>query len=233
MKKLVIGNWKLNPSTLNEAKKLAGMIERKSKHTAVICPPAAFLSGVSFPALGAQDCFWQTNGAFTGQISPLQLKSLKVKYCLVGHSEKRMFGENDEMVNAKTKALLEAGVTPVVCVGFGTEVQQDDLEVTDILKTQLELALKGVEASKVVVAYEPVWAISDGDSLATKKVATPEHAEKMAIFIKHRFGVGRVLYGGSANPYNAKGYLDQPNIDGLLPGSASLIPKYFNQIINL
>lgn len=233
MKKLVIGNWKLNPPTLKEAKKLAAMIARKSKHTAVICPPAAFLSGVSFPSLGAQDCFWQKSGAFTGQISPMQLKSLKVKYCIVGHSEKRMLGETDEMVNAKAKALLEVGITPVICVGFGTKVQQDDLEVTDILKIQLELALHEIEALKVIVAYEPVWAISNGDPLATKKVASPEHAEKMAIFIKHRFGVGRVLYGGSTNPYNAKGYLDQPNIDGLLPGGASLIPKYFNQIINL
>ena len=233
MKKIVIGNWKLNPPSLKEAKKLASLIVHKSKHAAVICPPAAFLSGVSFPHLGAQDCFWQKSGAFTGQVSPSQLKSLKVKYCIIGHSEKRALGETDEMVNAKAGALLEAGITPVICVGFGTQVQQDDLEVTDILKTQLEKALSGIKAADVVVAYEPVWAISSGDPLATKKVASPDHAEKMALFIKHRFGVGRVLYGGSVNPYNAKGYLDQSNIDGLLPGADSLIPKHFNQIINL
>lgn len=233
MKKLIVANWKLNPPTLKEAKKLAAAIVRKSKHVSVVCPPAGFLSGIQFPRLGAQDCFWQNRGAYTGQVSPVQLKSLKVKYCIVGHSEKRALGETDEMVNAKARALLEQGITPVLCVGFGTKVEQDDLEVTDILKTQLEMDLRDVDASKVIVAYEPVWAISSGDPLATSKVASPEHAEKMAIFIKHRFGVGKVLYGGSVNPYNAKGYLDQPNIDGLLPGGASLIPKYFNQIINL
>jgi len=233
MKKLIVANWKLNPSTLNEAKKLAAAISRKSKHLSVICPPAGFLSGVSFPRLGAQDCFWENRGAYTGQVSPVQLKSLKVKYCIVGHSEKRALGETDEMVNAKVRALLEQGIIPVLCVGFGTKVEQDDLEVTDILKSQLEADLKSIDSSKVVVAYEPVWAISNGDPLATNKVASPEHAERMAIFIKHRFGVGKVLYGGSVNPYNAKGYLDQPNIDGLLPGGSSLIPKYFNQIINL
>lgn len=227
MKKLVIGNWKLHPATLAAAKKLAAAISRKSKHVAVICPPPAFLAGVVFPRLGAQDCFWQPAGAFTGQVSPAQLKSLKVKYCLVGHSEKRELGETDEIVNAKARALLAAGITPVMCVGFGTKVEQDDLEVTDVLKTQLELGLAGIKPAEVIVAYEPVWAIGTGRN------ATPEHAEKMAIFIKHKFGVGRVLYGGSVSPYNAKGFLDQQNIDGLLPGGASLIPKYFNQIINL
>lgn len=227
MKKIVIGNWKMNPSTLADAKKLAAVIERKSKHVAVICPPVAFLPALSYPRLGAQDCFWQASGAYTGQISPVQLKSLKVKYCLVGHSEKRALGETDETVNLKVKSLLAHGLTPVLCVGFGTQVQQDDLEVTDVLKSQLEAGLKDVEIEKVIVAYEPVWAIGTGRN------ASPEHAEKMAIFIKHRFGVGRVIYGGSVNPYNAKSYLDQENIGGLLVGGASLIPKYFNQIINL
>jgi len=227
MKKLIVGNWKLNPPTLKEAQKLAAAISRKSKHLSVVCPPAGFLAGIQFPRLGAQDCFWENHGAYTGQVSPVQLKSLKVKYCIVGHSEKRALGETDEMVNAKVRATLEQGITPVLCVGFGTKVEQDDLEVTDILQAQLAAGLKEVDASKVVVAYEPVWAIGTG------KNASPEHAEKIAIFIKNKFKVDRVIYGGSVNPYNAKGYLEQPNIDGLLPGGASLIPKYFNQIINL
>lgn len=227
MKKIVIGNWKMNPPTLANAKKLVAVIERKSKHVAVICPPVAFLSALSYPRLGAQDCFWQISGAYTGQISPVQLKSLKAKYCLVGHSEKRALGETDEMVNLKVKSLLTHGLIPVLCVGFNTQVQQDDLEVTDVLKSQLKAGLKDAEIEKVIVAYEPVWAIGTGRN------ASPEHAEKIAIFIKHKFGVRRVIYGGSVNPYNAKGFLDQENIDGLLVGGASLIPKYFNQIINL
>ena len=233
MKKLIIANWKMNPANLKEAKKLATAIHKKSKHTVVVCPPQAFLGAISFPRLGAQDCFWQNRGPFTGQVSPSQLKSLKVKYCLVGHSEKRALGETDEMVNAKIKSLLEEKITPVLCVGFGTKVEQDDLEVVDVLKAQLDVDLIGIEASKVIVAYEPVWAISSGDPMATKKVENPEHAEKIAIFIKNKYKVGKVIYGGSVNPYNAKGFLEQTNIDGLLPGGASLIPSYLNQIINM
>src|SRR6185369_677016 len=98
MKKLIIGNWKLNPLTLPEAQALAAKIDRQPRHTAVICPPAAFLSNIDYPNLGAQDCFWKIKGPYTGQISAAQLKSLGVKYCLVGHSEKRALGETDEQV---------------------------------------------------------------------------------------------------------------------------------------
>ncbi len=227
MKKLIIANWKLNPTTLKEAQKLATAINRTKKNTVVLCPPTIYLSQVQYPLVGSQDCFWEEKGAFTGQVSPLQLKSLKIKYSIIGHSEMRGIGESDEMVNAKAKAALSHGITPVICVGFGTTVEQDDLEVTDVLKQQLDMDLKNVNASKVVVAYEPVWAIGTG------KVASPEHAETVGIFIKNRYGVKKVLYGGSVNPTNAKGFLDQRNVDGLLVGGASLIPSYFNEIINM
>lgn len=117
-------------------------------------------------------------------------------------------------------------------MGFGTTVEQDDLEVVDVLRKQLDAGLFHLDTSKVVVAYEPVWAISSGDPYATKKVATPEHAEKISIYIKNRYKVSKVIYGGSANLNNAQSFLEQPNIDGLLPGGASLIPSHFNQIIN-
>jgi triosephosphate isomerase len=130
------------------------------------------------------------------------------------------------MVNLKVKALLEHKITPVMCVGFGTTVDQDDLEVTDVLKVQLDGGLAGVDAASVVVAYEPVWAIGTG------KNATAEHAEKIAIFIKNKYGVGKVLYGGSVTPVNAKEFLQQQNVGGLLVGGASLMPSYFNSIIN-
>ena len=152
---------------------------------------------------------------------------------MVGHSEKRAVGDTDEMVNAKVKACLEHKIIPVLCVGFGTTVEQDDLEVADVLKQQLTIGLAGVDSSKVIVAYEPVWAISSGDPYATKKIATPEHAEKIGIYIKSKFGVNKVLYGGSANPSNAKAFLDQTNVDGLLVGGASLIASQFNSIISL
>lgn len=232
LKKLIIGNWKLNPLTVKEAQMLASKIDPRPKHTAVICPPALLLSSVSYPRLGAQDCFWKSKGPYTGQVSPVTLKSLKVRYCIVGHSEKRGLGETDAEINGKIKVLLEQGIIPVLCVGFGTTVQQDELEVIDVLKTQLNESLRDIDASGVVVAYEPVWAISAGNSFG-HPVATPEHAEKVSIFIKTKYHPSKVIYGGSANSTNAKALLQQPNIDGLLPGAASLLPDDFNKIINI
>ncbi len=227
MKKLIIANWKLNPTTLKDAQTLAASISVKAKNTVVLCPPTIYLSSIEYPNLGAQDCFWQEKGAFTGQVSPLQLKDLKIKYCIIGHSEKRVLGESDSMINFKLRVLLEHKITPVLCVGFGTTVEQDDLEVVDVLRGQLEVDLKDIDASKIIAAYEPVWAIGTG------KVASPEHAEKIAIFIKTKYGVPKVLYGGSVNIGNAKEFLKQQNVGGLLVGGASLIAKDFNQIINM
>jgi triosephosphate isomerase len=232
MKKLIIANWKLNPSSLKDAQKLAGSISIKAKNKVVLCPPTIYLSQIDYPNLGAQDCFWQEKGPFTGQTSPAQLKSLGVKYCLVGHSEKRAVGDTDEMVNAKVKACLEHKIIPVLCVGFGTTVEQDDLEVVDVLKQQLAVNLKDIDASKVIVAYEPVWAISKGNPYITK-AATPEHAETIAIFIKSKYKVEKVIYGASTNLNNAKSFLQQRNIDGILPGGVSLIPQHFNQVIQM
>lgn len=227
MKKLIIANWKLNPVNVKDAVKLSGAIQKTKKNTVVLCPPHVYLSQVRYPNLGAQDCFWEEKGAYTGQVSVLQLKNLKIKYCIVGHSEKRGAGEDDHMINAKIKLLVSHKIIPVLCVGFGTTVEQDDLEVVDILKHQLDAGLSGIEKSSVVVAYEPVWAIGSGHN------ATPEHAEKISMYIKNRYNVKKVLYGGSVNPTNAGGFLEQRNIDGLLVGGASLVPSYFNQITNM
>src|SRR5574340_365535 len=104
MKKLIIANWKLNPATLKDARELASKIEQASKNTVALCPPAIYLSQIDYPNLGAQDCFWQEKGAYTGQTSPLQLVDLKIKYCIIGHSEKRGVGETDGQINLKLKA---------------------------------------------------------------------------------------------------------------------------------
>ena len=230
---MIVANWKLNPSTLKEAVELSFSIEQTKKNTVVLCPPTIYLSQIEYANLGAQDCFWQEKGAFTGQTSPAQLKDLKIKYCIVGHSERRALGETDDQINEKVRVCQSQKLIPILCVGYGTTVEQDDLEVVDVLKGQLEADLSGVDASQVVIAYEPVWAISTGDPYATKKVATPEHSEKIAIFIKTKYGAQRVLYGGSATPKNAAGFLQQPHVDGLLVGGASLIAKQFNEMINL
>jgi len=231
MSKLILANWKLNPLTKAEAVALAGKISRTSAHTVVLCPPTPFLGAIDYPNLGAQDVFWKVKGPFTGQTSAAQLADLGVKYCIVGHSERRALGETDQEIHDKLEALLAHNITPVLCVGFNTTVDEDDLEVTEVLQGQLEAALAGLDASKIVVAYEPVWAISSGNPYATKKMATPDHAEKICIFIKNKFGVRQALYGGSVTSVNAPEFLSQPNVGGLLVGGASLLPDDFNKII--
>ena len=231
MNKLIIANWKLNPMTAREAADLSRKINTVSRHEVVVCPPIAFLEVVEVMHKGAQDVSFQIKGAYTGQISAAQLASLNVKYCIVGHSERRAFGDTDELINLKIKALLDYNIVPVLCVGYGTTVDQDELEVTDVLASQLRTDLSEIDTKKVIIAYEPVWAISNGNPYATKKIATPEHAEQIALYIHTKFHVKKVLYGGSVNSTNSEQYLSQHHIDGLLVGGASLLPDDFNKII--
>ncbi len=157
---------------------------------------------------------------------------MDVPYCLVGHSERRALGESDTQIAQKISALQQAGIIPVLCVGYGTTVEQDELEVTDVIKSQMNAALADNDPSKLFVAYEPVWAISSGNPYDTKKVASPEHAEKISLYIKTKYQISVVLYGGSVTSVNAKSFLEQNNIGGLLVGGASLLADDFNKIIN-
>jgi triosephosphate isomerase (TIM) len=228
MRKLIVGNWKLNPMTVDEAVALASKIEVFSGgNEVVICPPLPFLESVEYPHVGAQDCSPHIKGAYTGDVSPAQLASMGIKYCIVGHSERRAMGESDELVNAKAKALLDYKITPIICVGFGTTVKEDTLEVAEVVGVQTVAAIEGLDPKRVVIAYEPVWAIG------TKTAATPDHAEQIALYITTKHGVPRVLYGGSVNSTNAAGFLHQPHVGGLLIGGASLLPDDFNKIITL
>ena len=227
MRKLIVGNWKLNPMTVTEAVALASKIEVSTTNDVVICPPMPFLESIEYPHVGAQDCSEHIKGAYKGEISPAQLASMGVKYCIVGHSERRAMGETDELINAKIKSLLEYKITPILCVGFGTTVQEDELEVMDVVGEQLKRSLDEIDSSKVVVAYEPVWAIG------SKNPATPDHAEQVALFISTKYGVKRVLYGGRVNGANAICFLAQPHIAGLLIGGASLLADDFNKITAL
>lgn len=219
--------------TVEEAVALASRIDVVNNNEVVICPPLPFLESIEYPHVGAQDCSPHIKGAYTGEVSPAQLASLGVKYCIVGHSERRGLGEDDALINQKVLALLDHKITPILCVGFGTTVKEDALEVTEVVGAQVVAGLEGADPTKVVVAYEPVWAISHGDPYATKHIATPDHAEQIALFITTKHGVPRVLYGGSANSTNAAGFLSQPHIAGLLVGGASLLPDDFNKIIAL
>ncbi len=225
--KLIIGNWKLNPKTLKEAQKLVQALNKaKAKHKVVLCPPFVYIPQIKTKYdLGAQDVFWEETGAYTGQVSASMLKQFKVKYVIVGHSEKRAVGDTDQEVNLKLKAVIANKMTPVLCVGYGLTSGEDDEEVMIHLQQQVETDLKGIDPSKVVVAYEPVWAIG-GD-----EAASPDHAEKVAMFIKIKFKVKKVLYGGGTNPANFKTFLDK-QIDGLLVGHESLRAEDFSKMIS-
>jgi triosephosphate isomerase len=225
MGKLIVANWKLNPLTVLEAQHLAEAISEVSPHRVVLCPPTPFLTVVKYSLLGAQDVFWKAKGPFTGQVSPAMLQNLGVKYAIIGHSERRSLGETSQEVREKAAAALEYNITPIVCVGHGTTVEQDELEVVDVLRQQLDDSLVGLPAEKIVVAYEPVWAIGSG------KAATPDHAEKIGIFVQTKYQIKTVLYGGSVNDTNSASFLAQPHVGGLLVGTASLRPDEFNRII--
>ena len=223
MKKLIVANWKLNPVTLKEAQDIVNNLEGE----AVICPPFIYLSQLEGVTLGAQDCYWEDKGAFTGEVSVAMWKELGVKYVIVGHSERRQhFGETDEDVNKKTKAVIDAGLTPIVCIGETQEERESD-KTEEVLEKEITEGLKDVDLSKIVIAYEPIWAIGTGNACDV------EEATRMKeVIAKMTDKNVKIIYGGSAKADNAEGYLDA-GFDGLLVGGASLAPQQFTQIISL
>ena len=248
-KKLIIGNWKMNPKTAREAKahflsiKKAALgfknVDAAIAAPFVYLPELGKLSGAAL-ALGAQNVSSEKEGAHTGEVSAGMLAPLKTKYVIVGHSERRALGESNAFIAKKVSAVLAAKMTPVLCVG---ESERDTgMFYLSTVKTQLEECIAGIAknaVSRVVVAYEPVWAIS---TTPGHRDATPEDALEMRIYIQKvladMFGHAnadkvRVLYGGSVDEKNALGFLIAGRADGLLPGRASLSPKSFSAILKL
>ncbi len=241
MKKLIIANWKMNPASEKEAVKLAAKTEKgalKSGNDVVIAPPFPFLASVKKvlkkAKLGAQDDFWENQGAYTGEISPAMLKSFGVKYVIAGHSERRRLGETDDAINKKVKASLKIGLKPVLCVGEPLEVRKKGLAAAkNFVKGQLKKDLKGVSQSGLIVAYEPVWAISTNKGAKPDK---PEDSLEMIRFIKAFLRKERkmkpaVLYGGSVTSKNAESFIQYQDINGALVGGASLKSEEFIKII--
>ena len=246
-KTIIAGNWKMN-KTASETKKFAEELKRLLPRAkwcdVVVCVPAVNISAAikAFKDLrvtvGAENVFYEKKGAYTGEVSADMLKDLGVEYVIVGHSERRqMFGETDFSVNKKVIAALEAGLSPIICVG--ETLDQRELGVTmELIALQLKSALAGVPAEKVrkcVIAYEPVWAIGTG------KTATAQQAAEVCTFIRstirHLYGarIARsvtIQYGGSMKPSNAAELLAQPDIDGGLIGGAALDAGQFVEIIN-
>lgn len=235
----------MNPVSLPDAKQLFSRVGRGilgvRKVETVICVPFIYLEplrGISKKiSLGAQDAFWKDLGAFTGEISSEMLYNLGVRYVILGHSERRALGEGNLSVNKKIKAVLGAGLFPVLCVGEST--RDDTHGYFNLVKSQLEECLVGVSknlAGRLIVAYEPIWAIS---STENRRDATAEDSREMAVFIRKvltdRFGAEasfvRVIYGGSANEKDAAEFLQNGGVDGLLPGRASLDAEKFISIV--
>ena len=244
---VVAGNWKLNPTTLTDAKKLLSAIKRglarkRLKPDIIIAPPMLFINELTKAKVGkkiklaAQTVFSADSGAHTGEVSMPMLKSIGVNTAIIGHSERRARGESDEDVNSAILALLKTGGTAIVCVG---ERKRDrDGNFLSLIESQVRVALTNVPATKlrqIMIAYEPIWAIGTGNT------ATPEDAYEMKIFIKKTLSdvynrsaatKVRVLYGGSVKADNAEALLSLGQVDGFLIGGASLKAKEFLSIIN-
>lgn len=217
MKKLIIANWKCNPKTWKEAKRLFDAVK---KTKAVICPPFVYLSILRAsarggPALGGQDCFWEQGGAYTGEVSPKMLKDLGVKYVIIGHSERRALKETEEIIEKKLRAVLKVGLIPILCVG-----EKKEENARKVINKQLKGNLKGI-----IIAYEPVWAISTSGG----EFCSPERARKVMEYIRTKTN-NLVIYGGSVDSKTVKGYMDV-GFDGALVGGVSLDAKEFIKVV--
>lgn len=246
-KKLIVANWKMNPTTAQEAVKLFNETKKealKNKNLeVVVCPPFIYIPKIKTKdkklRLGAQDVFYDDSGnAHTGEISAKMLKSFGVKYAIIGHSERRSLGETDEIINKKIFSTLESGLKVIFCVG---EKERDaDGKYFEFIRRQTEGGLRGIkqkEMMNLTIAYEPSWAISGGGKL------NPDNAESvfgMTLFIKKTLlpiagdDLARempIIYGGSVSAETASGFMEKGGICGFLVGKNSLDPKEFGEIL--
>ncbi len=249
-KPLIAGNWKMATNHLDAIQMIQKLSYRLdandySRVDVLVCPPFTTLRSAQIVIevdhlmiqLGAQNCHWEAEGAYTGEISPDMLSKLAVSYVILGHSERRqLFAESDQMVNRKVKAVRERDMTPVVCVGE-TEQERDEGLAEERVAAQVRLSLEGLSADAIgslVVAYEPIWAIGTG------KTASSDDAGDMCAFVRstvaEQWGSAaaedvRILYGGSVKPGNIAGLMAKRSIDGALVGGASLDPDSFASIV--
>jgi triosephosphate isomerase (TIM) len=245
-KKIIIGNWKMNPESGKLAEALYKniiKIKTSSKVDVVICPPSLYLEKLKKISkkisLGVQNISSKDKGAFTGEVSAGMLYDLGARYVILGHSERRAMGENDENINQKIKIALSSGLITILCVG--EKSRDDNHDYFNVIKNQIEKDFNGVSKNSiasVIVAYEPVWAIGK-DAI---REATPEEFREVAVFIKKvlndKFGANfikdiRIIYGGSVNTKNAQDFIVAGEADGFLIGRDSLDAKKFTKIIEI
>jgi triosephosphate isomerase (TIM) len=245
-KKLIAANWKMYKTpeqTRDFFRDFLPLVQDHDRDQIVVCPTYLCLDAAvtaakgSHVAVGAQDLHWEKEGAFTGEINAAMLLAIGVTHVIIGHSERRQyFGETDDTVNLKLKSALEAGLTPIVCVGEVLEEREAGL-TDDVLRRQCMRAFHKIsakKAAKLVVAYEPVWAIGTGKT-ATPQLAADAHTiirgEAAKAFGEEFADRLRILYGGSVKPDNATALMSESEIDGALVGGASLDPKSFATIV--
>jgi triosephosphate isomerase len=245
-KKMLAANWKMNKTpdeTRGFFRDFLPLVAGHDRDEIVVCPPYTDVDAAiaaakgSNVAIGVQNVHWKAEGAFTGEISAPMLLSLGVTHVIVGHSERRQyFGETDDTVNLRLKTALEAGLTAICCVGEVLEEREAGL-CDDVLRRQCVRAFHAIsarKAAKLVIAYEPVWAIGTGRT-ATPEIAAEAHAvirrEAAEVFGEEFAAKLRILYGGSVKPDNAAQLMAQEEIDGALVGGASLDPKSFAGIV--
>ena len=240
MKNLIIANWKMNPQTYVEAEDLIKNVIKQADGIkgveVVLCPPFVWLTDFSHKnessvSFGAQNVFYEEKGAYTGEISPQMLKSSKVDYVIIGHSERRKyFGETDEIVNKKIKKALDSGLKVIFCIGE-TAQERDAGKKNEVLERQLKIGLNDIENWKLkienlAIAYEPVWAIGTGNNCGVEE--TKESIDFIRKFVEE---TTRILYGGSVKSENSGAYIKEADANGLLVGGASLNPEEFVKII--
>ncbi len=247
-KPIIAGNWKMYETAASAVflfQRMEDLLADVQDREIVVCPPFIALRGLSVIkeqdqpaiALGAQNMHWEVEGAYTGEVSPKMLKDLDVEFVILGHSERRhIFKETDEMINAKVHAALKHSLTPILCVGELLE-ERERGDTSQVIDTQMSGGLAGVEngdIKKIVIAYEPVWAIGTG------KTATPETAQEtvksirdllVEMYDQDAADSIRILYGGSVKPDNIDTLMSEPDIDGALVGGASLDPQSFARIV--
>jgi len=237
-KVIIAGNWKMYKTQAEALEFLQGFLDQVSElpddREVVLCVPFTILSTLSRNLhgsriqVGAQNVHWEPAGAYTGEISAPMLTELSVRYVVVGHSERRhYFGETDATVNLRLKAAQQYGLTPILCVGE-TKQQRDAGQAESVIATQLEKDLIDVDQQKLVIAYEPIWAIGTGDTCEAGE------ANRIIGMIRSKLSNPHVTiqYGGSVKPNNIDEIMAQPEIDGALVGGASLEPQDFSRIVN-
>lgn len=235
---VIAGNWKMYKTQAETMDFLQGFLplldETPDDREVILCAPFTALSVLSKSLhgsrirMGAQNVHWESEGAFTGEISPRMLTEVGVRYVTIGHSERRQFfGETDETVNLRLRSAQAAGLTPILCVGE-TKEQRDRQETESHIFSQLKNGLVGVDQSNLIMAYEPIWAIGTGDTCA------PAEANRVIGLIRSKL-TNRdtpIQYGGSVKPENISEIMAQPEIDGALVGGASLQAESFGQLVN-